>query len=116
MRMIVGLDAPDAGFAAVNGRPCRYLPWPLQEVGARARSPRHPSRSQRPRATDPEPEVPGALPAMQALDMAASKATALAGVPCSICSAAFGPFAARQQPRACQAGGGCRGLLSKEGS
>jgi ABC-2 type transport system ATP-binding protein len=34
MRMILGLAAPDAGSAAVNGRPYRALRAPLHEVGA----------------------------------------------------------------------------------
>ncbi|SDJ47771.1 ABC transporter ATP-binding protein [Streptomyces indicus] len=34
MRMIMGLDTPDAGRALVNGRPYPELAWPLREVGA----------------------------------------------------------------------------------
>ena len=34
MRMIVGLDVPDAGGATVNGMPYAQLKWPLREVGA----------------------------------------------------------------------------------
>jgi ABC-2 type transport system ATP-binding protein len=34
MRMIMGLDYPDAGRATVNGRPYHDLRWPLREVGA----------------------------------------------------------------------------------
>jgi ABC-2 type transport system ATP-binding protein len=34
MRMIMGLDSPDAGRVMVNGRPYGELPWPLREVGA----------------------------------------------------------------------------------
>jgi ABC-2 type transport system ATP-binding protein len=34
MRMIMGLDAPDAGRALVSGRPYSQLAWPLREVGA----------------------------------------------------------------------------------
>jgi ABC-2 type transport system ATP-binding protein len=34
MRLIMGLDAPDAGQARVGGRPYRALRWPLREVGA----------------------------------------------------------------------------------
>ncbi len=34
MRMIVGLDLPDAGSATVNGVPFAALRWPLREVGA----------------------------------------------------------------------------------
>ena len=33
MRMIVGLDLPDAGSATVNGSPYAELRWPLREVG-----------------------------------------------------------------------------------
>ena len=34
MRMIIGLDRPDAGTARVNGRSYPELRWPLREVGA----------------------------------------------------------------------------------
>jgi ABC-2 type transport system ATP-binding protein len=34
MRMILGLDAPDAGAALVNGRPYAALAAPLREIGA----------------------------------------------------------------------------------
>ena len=34
MRMILGLDTPDAGSAFVGGRPFRALPTPLTQVGA----------------------------------------------------------------------------------
>jgi ABC-2 type transport system ATP-binding protein len=34
MRLIMGLDAPDAGQARIGGRPYRALRWPLREVGA----------------------------------------------------------------------------------
>jgi ABC-2 type transport system ATP-binding protein len=46
MRMIMGLDNPDAGRVAVNGRRYLGLPWPLREVGAllEAKSV-HPGRS-----------------------------------------------------------------------
>jgi ABC-2 type transport system ATP-binding protein len=46
MRMIMGLDNPDAGGVTVNGRHYRSLPWPLREVGAllEAKSV-HPGRS-----------------------------------------------------------------------
>jgi ABC-2 type transport system ATP-binding protein len=48
MRMIVGLDLPDAGTVTVNGRSYHDLPWPLHEVGAllEARA-IHPGRSAR---------------------------------------------------------------------
>jgi ABC-2 type transport system ATP-binding protein len=46
MRMLIGLDRPDAGHATVNGKPYRELRLPLREVGAmlEARS-FHPGRS-----------------------------------------------------------------------
>src|ERR1700691_3524822 len=34
MRMIMGLDLPNAGDATVNGRHYHDLPWPMHEVGA----------------------------------------------------------------------------------
>jgi ABC-2 type transport system ATP-binding protein len=34
MRMIMGLDRPDAGTARVDGKPYHELRWPLREVGA----------------------------------------------------------------------------------
>ena len=34
MRMIMGLDVPDAGTATVNGLLFDELRWPLREVGA----------------------------------------------------------------------------------
>jgi ABC-2 type transport system ATP-binding protein len=34
MRLVMGLDRPDAGEARVNGRRYAELPWPLREVGA----------------------------------------------------------------------------------
>jgi ABC-2 type transport system ATP-binding protein len=48
MRLIVGLDAPDAGGVRVSGRRYRDLAWPLREVGAvlEARA-FHPGRSAR---------------------------------------------------------------------
>jgi len=48
MRMLIGLDRPDAGQATVNGRPYRELSVPLREVGAmlEARS-FHPGRCAR---------------------------------------------------------------------
>lgn len=48
MRMILGLDAPDAGTARIGGRAYRELRWPLREVGAllEARA-FHPGRSAR---------------------------------------------------------------------
>jgi ABC-2 type transport system ATP-binding protein len=46
MRLLLGLDAPDAGEARINGRRYADLPWPLREVGSmlEARS-FHPGRS-----------------------------------------------------------------------
>jgi ABC-2 type transport system ATP-binding protein len=48
MRMLLGLDAPNAGQALIGGRRYRELPWPLREVGAllEARG-FHPGRSAR---------------------------------------------------------------------
>jgi len=34
MRMVLGLDRPDAGLARINGQRYRQLRWPLREVGA----------------------------------------------------------------------------------
>jgi ABC-2 type transport system ATP-binding protein len=34
MRLIMGLDYPDAGAVTVGGQPYRRLRWPLSEVGA----------------------------------------------------------------------------------
>ncbi len=46
MRMIMGLDAPDAGSATVNGRTYGHLPVPLREVGALLEAKAiHPGRS-----------------------------------------------------------------------
>ena len=48
MRMIMGLDLPDAGSATVNGMPYDQLPWPLREVGALLDAKAfHPGRSAR---------------------------------------------------------------------
>jgi ABC-2 type transport system ATP-binding protein len=46
MRMVLGLDAPDAGEALIGGRRYRELRWPLRQVGAllEARA-FHPGRS-----------------------------------------------------------------------
>ena len=48
MRMLLDLDAPDAGWARIGGSRYRQLRWPLREVGAllEARS-FHPGRSAR---------------------------------------------------------------------
>jgi ABC-2 type transport system ATP-binding protein len=48
MRLILGLDAPDAGLVRIGGRRYRDLRWPLRQVGAllEARS-FHPGRSAR---------------------------------------------------------------------
>jgi len=49
MRMVLGLDAPNAGQAQIGGRPYRDLRWPLREVGAlleaRAFHPGRPARA-----------------------------------------------------------------------
>ena len=46
MRMIMGLDRPDAGSVTVNGRPYHGLAWPLREVGALLEAKAiHPGRS-----------------------------------------------------------------------
>ena len=48
MRMIVGLDRPDAGRATVNGVPYAELAWPLREVGTLLDAKAfHPGRSAR---------------------------------------------------------------------
>jgi len=48
MRMIMGLDRPDAGQATIGGRAYRELRWPLREVGALlAARTFHPGRSAR---------------------------------------------------------------------
>ena len=48
MRMIMGLDFPDAGQARIGGRPYRELRWPLREVGALLEAKAfHPGRSAR---------------------------------------------------------------------
>jgi ABC-2 type transport system ATP-binding protein len=48
MRMILGLDAPDAGQVRIDGRRYRELRWPLHEVGALLEAKAfHPGRSAR---------------------------------------------------------------------
>jgi hypothetical protein len=48
MRMLIGLDRPDAGHAAVNGKLYRELRLPLREVGAMLEARAfHPGRSAR---------------------------------------------------------------------
>jgi ABC-2 type transport system ATP-binding protein len=48
MRMILGLDRPDAGTVRVGGRDFRDLRWPLREVGALLEAKAfHPGRSAR---------------------------------------------------------------------
>ena len=48
MRMILGLDVPDAGSSTVHGVPYRQLRWPLREVGALLDAKAfHPGRSPR---------------------------------------------------------------------
>ncbi|MDQ1360736.1 MAG: type transport system ATP-binding protein, partial [Acidimicrobiaceae bacterium] len=46
MRLIMGLDASDAGTVRVNGRPYRDLVWPIREVSALLEAKAfHPGRS-----------------------------------------------------------------------
>jgi ABC-2 type transport system ATP-binding protein len=46
MRLVMGLDRPDAGSVTVNGRPYHELAWPLREVGALLEAKAtHPGRS-----------------------------------------------------------------------
>ncbi len=48
MRMIMGLDRPDAGRATIGGKPYGELAWPLREVGAQLEARAfHPARSAR---------------------------------------------------------------------
>jgi ABC-2 type transport system ATP-binding protein len=48
MRMIVGLDAPDAGSALIDGKRYDELPWPLREVGGLLEAKAfHPARTAR---------------------------------------------------------------------
>ncbi|HTZ09286.1 MAG TPA: ABC transporter ATP-binding protein [Acidimicrobiales bacterium] len=48
MRMVMGLDRPDAGHVTVNGRRYHDLPWPLREVGGLLEAKAvHPGRSAR---------------------------------------------------------------------
>ena len=48
MRMILGLDAPDAGQARIGGSRYRELRWPLRQVGALLEAKAfHPGRSAR---------------------------------------------------------------------
>ena len=48
MRMILGLDRPDAGTARINGQGYHELRWPLREVGALLEAKAfHPGRSAR---------------------------------------------------------------------
>src|ERR1700684_4276827 len=48
MRMILGLDAPDAGHACIGGQAYRQLRWPLREAGGLLESRAfHPGRSAR---------------------------------------------------------------------
>ncbi|MGB6456797.1 MAG: ATP-binding cassette domain-containing protein, partial [Streptosporangiaceae bacterium] len=48
MRMILGLDRPDAGRATIGGRAYHDLAWPLREVGAQLEARAfHPARSAR---------------------------------------------------------------------
>jgi len=48
MRMVMGLDNPQAGTVTVNGRPFHELSWPLRQVGALLEAKAiHPGRSAR---------------------------------------------------------------------
>ena len=48
MRMLIGLDRPDAGTALINGKPYRELPDPLRAVGVMLEAKAfHPARSAR---------------------------------------------------------------------
>jgi ABC-2 type transport system ATP-binding protein len=48
MRLILGLDMPDAGVARIDGRPYRDLRWPQREVGSMLEARAfHPGRSAR---------------------------------------------------------------------
>ena len=48
MRMIIGLDRPDAGQATINGKSYHELRWPLRQVGAMLEAKAfHPGRSAR---------------------------------------------------------------------
>src|SRR6202035_3023874 len=48
MRLILGLDRPDAGQVRIGGRRYRHLRWPLREVGALLEAKMfHPGRSSR---------------------------------------------------------------------
>jgi ABC-2 type transport system ATP-binding protein len=48
MRMLLGLDRPDAGTARINGKNYHDLRWPLREVGALLEAKAfHPGRSAR---------------------------------------------------------------------
>jgi ABC-2 type transport system ATP-binding protein len=62
MRMLIGLDRPDAGQATVNGKPYRELRLPLHEVGAMLEAKSfHPGRSARAhlRALAESNDIPG---------------------------------------------------------
>jgi ABC-type multidrug transport system ATPase subunit len=52
MRMILGLDRPDAGVARINGQKHRDLRWPLREVGSLLGSESVPPRPHRQVAPD----------------------------------------------------------------
>ena len=63
MRMILGLDSPDAGHARIGGQPYRRLRWPLREAGALLES-RPSTRAGLPARTWPRwrPATPSASP------------------------------------------------------
>ena len=70
MRLILGLDHPDAGHAAIGGRRYRDLGWPLREVGAllEARA-WHPGRTARSHLA----ALPGGFPRPVVLLMCSSR-------------------------------------------
>jgi ABC-2 type transport system ATP-binding protein len=48
MRLLLGLDVPDSGYARIGGRAYQDLPWPMREVGASLEARAfHPGRSAR---------------------------------------------------------------------
>ena len=62
MRVVVGLDAPDAGTATIGGRPYRSLKNPLRHVGhaaGRGRVAAQPQRAQPPAVARPLPGPDG---------------------------------------------------------
>src|SRR2546427_1075706 len=64
MRLILGLDHPDAGQARIGGRRDRELGWPPREAGGPLEAPAgHPGRAPpRPPAPPAAPNGPGPRP------------------------------------------------------